>query len=575
MSLITENNNKWTQIIKEDMGVTNPEKLSWISKYAQVHEIFESGQPNHNIAATPMNTLGMGNPNMPTLGAPGGYFNTPGQPSTVGSGDIPMSTLTMSLEIAATTIGLELVSVVPSTGPWAMLQYLDFPYAGGKDDSGRTAGWLTDIDGKGEGAANKPLYIKLKGSYKDVEDFLNLNSATPVEKNTEIEFKTNSGADSFKGVYYGRSRIDGGIIVRVLEAKAGSDNASIAQVFSTQVSGATGTNVNFTSAFTLTPELVAGAADHIQGFANFFDSNSEDVMSRAENETGTGNTIGLRFFTKMVQMGSFEVTGTVTRQQLQDLPLYGIDAQGSVLEAMQNNISQSINNRILDRLFKLGTDNAIKQKALQGVDLNLYFGDASAPAQKDFTSFSAFKYFKPLNETLPAPGSWNVVNATKNTSAENFMTHQRRIMSRILAASNLIANVSRHGRASWVVVNTQIATALQDNAQFIAAAMSNTLSQDAQSSVYHLGSIAGLQVYVEPNMKWDDTRVLVGRKATGKTPGVVFMPYILSDTIKIIAEGTMAPKMLTNSRFAIVDAGFHPEFNYLCFAVDADGGYII
>ena len=107
------------------------------------------------------------------------------------------------------------------------------------------------------------------------------------------------------------------------------------------------------------------------------------------------------------------------------------------------------------------------------------------------------------------------------------------------------------------------------------AAMSNTLSQDSGSSVYHLGSIAGLQVYVEPNMNWDDTRVLVGRKATGKTPGVVFMPYILSDTIRIVAEGTMAPKMLTNSRFAIVDAGFHPEFNYLCFAVDADGGYII
>lgn len=568
--MILENNNKWTGIIKEDMGVTNPEKLSWISKYAQVHEIFESGEPNHNINATPMNTMGMGNPIMPDMGKPGGYFGTKG----VGSGDIPMSTLTMSLEIAATTIGLELVNVVPSAGPMAMLQYMDFPYGNGKDASGRTDGWLTDIDGKGPGASNKPLYIKLKGAYKDVEKILSIGTANPVAKNTEIEFETSAG--KFKGVYYGRSRIDGGIIVRVLESKnTSNEDDTIAKVFSAALTSATGTNVGAAAGLQLQPELIAGAADHIQGFSNFFDPNSEDPMSRAENETGTGNTIGLRFFTKMVQMGSFEVTGSVTRQQLQDLPLYGIDAVSAVLEAMQNNISQSINNRILDRLFKLGTDNAIKQKALQGADLNLYFGDAAAPATKDFTTFSAFKYFKTLNETLPTPGTWNVVNATKNTSAENFMTHQRRIMSRILAASNLIANVSRHGRASWVVVNTQLATALQDNAQFMIAAMSNTLSQDSNNSVYHLGSIAGLQVYVEPNMAWDDTRVLVGRKATGKTPGVVFMPYILSDTIRIVAEGTMAPKMLTNSRFAIVDAGFHPEFNYLCFAVDADGGYII
>ena len=566
MSLITETNNKWSQIIKEEMDVTNPDKLSWMSKYAQIHEIYESG-PNHNIAATPMNTMGMGNPSMPDLGQPGGYFG-----GKQGSGDIPFSTLTMALEIAATTIGIELVGVVPSNGPWAMLQYLDFPYGNGKHDDGR--GHLTSIDGKGPGAQNKPLYIKIKsaGGVNELNKIIAKNGTAPVAKDTEITFTT--GAGTFKGVFYGQSRIDGGLILRVLEVKdtAGTNDLSIAEVFASPVTAVAGTNV-VTSTGQFNAELVAGAADHIQGFANFY-NDGEDPMSRAENETGTGNTIGLRFFTKMVQMGSFEVTGSVTRQQLQDLPMYGIDAVGSVIEAMQNNISQSINNRIIDRLFKLGQDNAIKQKALQNIDLNLFYS-SNLTATKDLTEFRSFKYTKVLNEQLPTTGQWMVRNATQNTAAENFMTHQRRIMTRILAASNLIANVSRHGRASWVVVNTQVATALQDNAQFVAAAMNNTLTQDNSTSIYHLGTIAGLQVYVEPNMPWDDTRVLVGRKSNGKTPGVIFMPYILSDTVRIVAEGTMAPKVLTNSRFAIVDSGFHPEFNYFCFHIDSNEGYVI
>jgi hypothetical protein len=53
------------------------------------------------------------------------------------------------------------------------------------------------------------------------------------------------------------------------------------------------------------------------------------------------------------------------------------------------------------------------------------------------------------------------------------------------------------------------------------------------------------------------------------------MPYILADTVQITAEGTMAPKLLVNSRFAIVDAGFHPEQNYFTFMIDMDGAYLL
>mgnify|MGYP006969192690 FL=1 len=167
------------------------------------------------------------------------------------------------------------------------------------------------------------------------------------------------------------------------------------------------------------------------------------------------------------------------------------------------------------------------------------------------------------------------MNATQNTSAENFTTHQRRVMSRLLGAANLIANVSRFGRGQWAVCSTHMLSVLQDCAGFVIAPMVNDMVQDGSRSLYFAGSIAGLNIYVDPYMTWDDMRICVGRKSDGNTPGVVFMPYILADTVQIVAEGTMAPKMLVNSRFAIVDAGFHPEQSYITFMVDADGAYLL
>lgn len=572
--MITENSQKWSQIINEELGVKDSNKLSWMSQYAQNHEIYEAVQANGagvNVAggiySTPLNTIGMGNPMMPTgvgynatdgsgIGNTGADFHS--YKYQTGSGDIPMSTLTMSLEVAAMTIGLELVPVIPANGPWAMLSYMDFPYAGGK--LGRIN--ETALDGKGDNDINKPIYIK----------FL-----VPTGIKFEDKAKFTKGdavvVGKFNGEFIGFSRIDNSVIAKVKDCTDATTSIADAFAAATEVKIKDVVLATGLTAGDLRADLVAAAADHVQGFTNFFDGGDE-AMTRAQNETGVGNTIGARMFTKMVQMGSYEVTGSVTRQQLQDMPLYGVDVIGKVLEAMQNQISQAINNRILDRIFKLGVTNAKIQKDYQNVDLNLYFA-SSTSATKELKNFPSAKKFVGIDNQNAAENWGPVKNATQNTAAETVTTHQRRIMSRCLAAANLIANVSRFGRAQWIVTNTQILSALQDCAGFVVAPMVNTLTQDGSQSLYFAGSIAGLNVYVDPYMTWDDTRICVGRKSDGNTPGVVFMPYILADTVQTIVEGTMAPKLLVNSRFAIVDAGFHPEQNYLTFMVDAEGAYLL
>ena len=230
----------------------------------------------------------------------------------------------------------------------------------------------------------------------------------------------------------------------------------------------------------------------------------------------------------------------------------------------------------MDRLFKLGVENYKIQKGFQGVDLNLYIsGVAGADPTKSLSAFSGgvpYKKFLDLNNQ-PVPDA-PIKNAIQG-GWENVITNQRRVMSRMLAASNLVSSVTRRGRCQWCVTNAQVLTFLQDCKGFQDAPMVNDLVQGGEESLYFAGTLAGMKIYVDPYMRWNDTRILVGRKATVNNnrvqgSGVVFMPYILADQVQIIAEGTMAPKVLINSRFAVVDAGWYPEQNYYCFMVDTD-----
>ena len=343
---------QWRKMLTENFNVTDSEKLNWVSEYASVHEIHESaGTPASPLYANPMNTIGMGNPyapeQMPVDSTKPAHFAN----QAVGSGDIPVSTLPMALNVALLTIGLELVPVVPAKGPWAMLSYMDFPYAGGK--LGRVN--ETALDGK----EDKPIYVKAVGV--KLTDVAALRAAGVKEGDAVT-------VGNFTGTFIGFGRMDGAPMFKVGEVK---NNLSLREAFLAATEMVIGDQT--VAVEKLGVDFVQTSVDLVDGFANFA-TGGKEAMTRAQNETGTGNTIGLRLFSKWIQMGSYEVTGTVTRQQLQDLPLYGVDAVGKVMEALQNEITQHINARLLERVFALGMTNASKLRTTQGVDLNLYIG---------------------------------------------------------------------------------------------------------------------------------------------------------------------------------------------------------
>jgi hypothetical protein len=102
------------------------------------------------------------------------------------------------------------------------------------------------------------------------------------------------------------------------------------------------------------------------------------------------------------------------------------------------------------------------------------------------------------------------------------------------------------------------------------APIANNVSQSG-NSLYPVGTISGITIYVDPLMAGNDTRVLVGRKGGKEEPGTHFCPYLMAESVKMIAEGTAAPKIVIKSRYALVDVGFYPETQYLTFHVDFAG----
>lgn len=544
----------WAPVIEEATGINDKNKLSWMSKYCHFHQLNENVYNQVHLNPN-MNLYGMGAVTFP--GDPGANTSFPTQ--STGSGDKPFSLLPLAMQVAAQTIGLDLVPVAPMSGPLGVLTYLDFIYQGGRLDSLET-----------------PLMVRIDGGNTT---YTSGYSASSFVANTVYYLRDSGGTTQYALTFIGLSRIDGWPIFKV-NAWASSAQQPNGTAGAVTLAAAVDGGDIYTAATSGTKiaDLTAGAAllvkaleDHITGFsgqglsgyggsANNVSSNQPYLRQNGENTSD--NMMGLSLFNKSVEAFTYQVAAGVTREQVQDLKQFGIDAVSQVEAVLVNELTQSINKLILGRLFELGATNAEKVFALDGTNLNLYVASSATSA------------------SLALGNDWegNAVSistsSTVPTSGDNAGTLQRRILSKILAASNLIAIRGRRGAANFAVTNGQVASALQDIAGFVPYPLANTINQ-AGGSLYPVGSLAGVTVYVDPNMSWTDTRICVGRKGDGNSPGLVFMPYLMAESVQTIAELTMAPKIAVKSRFALVDAGFFPFLYYFTMRVRFDNYQII
>ena len=607
MNLLNESQvfETWAPILEEKTGIKDSNKLGWMSKYAHYHSLNEGfAYPQASL----LNTPGMGNvaPASTVAGGANAFYSA----NALGSGDKFPSLLPLAIQVAARTVGFDIVPVIPMNGPAGVLTYLDYVYAGGRDVNAPGIKNQNGLTGN-SAFTDKFLVFKVSRTGLGATALADLATATAGDGYVFTAAAVGAGVDGLLCAYVGKSRIDGGQIFRILgestAVTAGTTGAvtysaipyntqsiTLADVLDTTASlysaaavypnALTNPSSYTTGALTLvgqagnitgSAELVRALEDHIAGFAgagpldnSAFSGDATDgltayePMRRGVGETTQYRTMGLQAFTKFVEAETYQVAATVTTEQIQDLNRqYGIDVVSMMENALVNEISQSINKHILSRAFALGWQNHYDFNNVDGVNLNLTLVDQGAGV---ITARFIGKDNNLVNLELPEV---QVYGSSSATTFENQGTFQRRIQSKVLAAANVVAQRGRRGPGNFIVTNLQVATALQDSAQFTFYPLANTINQN-NGALYPLGTIAGMTIYVDPNMKYEDTRVLVGRKGADEEPGLKFMPYLMAESIQTIAEGTMAPKIAVKSRYALVEAGFHPQTQYFTFLVN-------
>ena len=535
----------WSSFITESTGIQDRSKLTWMSKYCAYHTLAEK----NNINESAMGYAHM-NPNMNVGGMGQAYFPganpNNGYNGVKGSGDNPFSLLPLAVQVAAQTIALDLVPVVPMNGPLGILQYMDYVYEGGK----------TNLHPRFEGdyeSKTAPLMVKLTLSKSGDSDDNAINHAELYKELREAFYPCMAPikvGNNFELTFVALGRIDGRPIFQVKEQSVltnsminGGEGAGI-----TLVEALMGENAEQVAGYDVVDiDTVKALEDFIPGFtgAGFKngDPMSAQAYDRAQGESTPANLMSLNVFTEKVEAKTIKVKGAITREQIQDLKAYGIDAIAQVEAELVNELTQHINRELLNEIYALGNQNYKEALAFEGINLNTYF-TVDPAAKKD-----------------------GYITSYVGGGAETLGTIQRRIMSKVLAASNLIAQRGRRGAGTYAVCSAAIATALQDCAGFVAYPLSNTINQTA-GSLYPVGAVSGVSIYVDPNLPWSDTRIVVGRKGKDNEPGIVFMPYLMADKLTYPVEGLEgAPVTTLTSRYAIVKAGHHPQLYFYCFDI--------
>lgn len=584
-------------------------------------------QPYNNL----YNTLGVGDP-VPA-GKPALTGADYADNKNLGSGDKYPTLLPLALKVAAKTIGFELVNTTPLDGPTGVLPYMDYVYSGSKQPFGATPAYSAGTQNpKANSQSNAPFEMyglphafkasiapgeatiadgsttdssaAVKLSPAQIKRMLKGASAMPAGTTLVSKMDVLDGgmqnpahkADELVVEFVGWSRIDGDPMFKVVSGTQSlgayfNGGALDFEAVYTPVGSAEEVNVVLTLH---APRLISMLEDQIQGFTGAGERDRDawygtyqdgttlyEPMSRGTGEQTMARQLSLQLFTKHVQVGTIMVGCAVTQEQVTDLQKqWGIDVIKMVENAGINELSATINRHITSRLFALGWKNHYKLVEVEGpaANLNLSFdpsytatsGVRMTPAlaipQTEQNDPTGVAYKSYVNVALP----YKPMYIPSGAAFENRDTLLKRLAVNFLAASNWILQRGRYGAATFAVTNITIATLLQSNANYTFSPVANTISQNG-GSLYPIGGMFGLTIYVDPLMGGSDNRVLVGRKGGKDEPGVHFCPYVMAESVQIIAEGTMSPKLMIKSRYALVDAGFYPETQYLTFCVDVAG----
>ena len=557
---------KWSPVL-ENMGVTG-DRVEWMSEYAEFHSINENAYVNASnvagmgsvLAAQPSGLAGT------TLGT---NFSSNG--GTIGSGDVGQNLLPVAMKIAAQTIGLDLVAVKPTPGPKIDLLYIDFQYddtrLGNSDErpqvfklnTGATNSALVAAMQTGAGApiAN----AQYQGGLTSGRYFFSINAAGTASLSAATVSITEPSTKTGVVEFLGFSRIDGYPMFRayrqvntangvVGSATTNWDYDTTRNTFDSTTSMISQiskiANITINSGFA-SIELVSALEDHIPGFSsNWYSATASSAlgaypMERSYDDDSYSGVIGPKISSKTVAVGTIEVSSALRRTEIEDIKANtGMDIVQKMESILVNELSQTISKQIVNKIFEMGKLNRDNAPLAGATYSGLISGQTIFDLDTQYASSSV--------------------------GGETTHAVQRKLITKIAHASNYIATEGRVGPAQYLITNGGLAAALQDIAGYTINPLKSKMN--SQGQLYPVGSIGDISIYVDPYMRYNDNRIVLGRKNNPDQPGIIFVPYLMAQSISIISEATFAPRMLLRSRYAVTEVGWYPQKQFMTIVVN-------
>ena len=547
---------KWQPVL-ENLGVTDNSKIDWMSEYAEMHSM------NENAYVNISNVAGMGSITAPQVSTlPGTTIGTnwSSNGGTLGSGDVGQNLLPVAMKIAAQTIGLDLVAVKPSPGPKMDLLYIDFQYddtpLGAQDERPQ----IFKVNMNEATSVVAALRVALAaGSITESQGGLSARMWTTISGVTSNSYTEPAGSKAGIVEFLGFSRIDGLPMYRAYRqfntAQTGGAGTSAASLWSfdatrntfnpTQSMVSQITNLSGVTVSGVDVQLISALEDHIPGFVTNWNQGGKYPMDRLSDDQAYSGVIGPKISSKTIGMGTIEVSSALRRTEIEDIKANtGIDIVQKMESILVNELSQTISKQIISKIFEMGDLNRTSAPSCTGT--------VTITGQTLFDLDTAYVAAGPGGETTHAV--------------------QRKLITKILHASNFIATEGRVGPAQFLVTNGGLAAAFMDVAGYTINPVKSKINASGQ--LYPVGSIGDITIYVDPYMKYNNRKLVLGRKNNPDQPGIIFVPYLMAQSISLISEATFAPRVLLRSRYAVAEVGFFPHKQYMSINVKDDNSYL-